>query len=845
MAKRLVPNCFALSHRRRSLRSAVLLAILAFGLGMTAGRVCAQNVVDVGHDGENVSAVASDAIIMKTPPPVPKTWYEDYIITYRDNANHRFIYKKDDPTKPLPPDDIITAAGGINLVYGPQYSGSLTLSVNTAVVPKGARPRTIPAIRTNGSFDRISVPGIVGTIEAAGVIKALTMIGGYAHRIKAAEIGTVRMSAHPNALRGELFHTEIESTGVSPVGRKFLVADVSLVGVVLTRFSAPYQPVSTSISTKRARAGYGEATRIRSAPAANPQAAMQLASSPGFYVQGRKICNNDGSEFIMRGINYPHTWYPDQLNFAIPAIADTNANCVRVVLSNGLNTGEWTKDSMADVQNLYNLVAILEVHDCLGYPGNLDAAPLSTATDYWIEIKDALIGQEAYVIINIANEPFDNSVPASTWASQHITAIQSMRSAGLNHALMIDAPYWGQDSPRQMRLYAPNVLNADPNKNIIFSVHMYTYYYIDSRVNQYLLDFVNANLPLVVGEFANDQGAGKPVAAQAILDRCKQYGTGFMGWSWKGNTPADLATLDIAQNWNGPPYTAWGELLINSSSGIKSWILPSVASFSINNGADPTENLYVQLNNICTGSPTEYLASESADFSGASWLPYSAAPVFTLSTGNGIKTVYFKTRNVLGESNTMIGSITLAAPAPPIVSSFAINNGADSTANRAVVLNNSCAGAPTQYMASESASFSGASWQTYSAAPSFTLSTGNGLKTVYFKTRNSGGESNTISDSITLMVPIAPTITYFAINNGAASTTNRTVTLNSVCSTDLAAPAEYMASESSKFTGAAWKPYNAAASFTLSSGNGTKTVYFKVRNTAGVSATAKDTISKR
>ena len=87
---------------------------------------------------------------------------------------------------------------------------------------------------------------------------------------------------------------------------------------------------------------------------------------------------------------------------------------------------------------------------------------------------------------------------------------------------------------------------------------------------------------------------------------------------------------------------------------------------------------------------------------------------------------------------------------PPSVTSFAVNNGAFNTAQRTVSLNNTATCSPTQYMASESSSFNGTSWQTYSTAPSFTLSSGNATKTVYFKVKNSTGESTAVSDSITL-----------------------------------------------------------------------------------------------
>ena len=62
--------------------------------------------------------------------------------------------------------------------------------------------------------------------------------------------------------------------------------------------------------------------------------------------------------------------------------------------------------------------------------------------------------------------------------------------------------------------------------------------------------------------------------------------------------------------------------------------------------ATSTVSPVVTLNNSYSGTPTSYMASESAGFSGASWLPYSSAPAFTLSAGNGTKTVYFIVKNV-------------------------------------------------------------------------------------------------------------------------------------------------------------------------------------------------------
>ncbi len=86
----------------------------------------------------------------------------------------------------------------------------------------------------------------------------------------------------------------------------------------------------------------------------------------------------------------------------------------------------------------------------------------------------------------------------------------------------------------------------------------------------------------------------------------------------------------------------------------------------------------------------------------------------------------------------------------PTVTSLMINNGAASTSSRTVTLNNTAANNPTQCTASESSSFAGARWLAYSSAPSFTLSSGAGTKRVYFKVRNSEGESPKVNDTISL-----------------------------------------------------------------------------------------------
>jgi len=79
---------------------------------------------------------------------------------------------------------------------------------------------------------------------------------------------------------------------------------------------------------------------------------------------------------------------------------------------------------------------------------------------------------------------------------------------------------------------------------------------------------------------------------------------------------------------------------------------------------------------------------------------------------------------------------------------------------------------------------------------------------------------------------ISPVISSFKISTTSALAKSHTVILNNTVGGST--PVEYMASESSSFSGAAWQPYSQAPYFTLNpSTTGSTTVYFKVKDGSG------------
>jgi mannan endo-1,4-beta-mannosidase len=311
---------------------------------------------------------------------------------------------------------------------------------------------------------------------------------------------------------------------------------------------------------------------IRKTALATLAAAMVSPAFAGWSVSGSQILDPKGNSFVFRGVNHAHAWYPDRLNQSLRDIAATGANSVRVVLANGT---QWTRTGGADVTNIINqckankLVCVLEVHDSTGYGESSAATHISRATEYWLssDIKAAITGQEDYVIVNIANEPFGNNTSASTYTSDTITAIRALRNGGLTHMLMVDAANWGQDWQNAMRDNAPTMFAADSLKNTVFSVHMYEVYDTAAKVQSYMSSFQTRGLPLVVGEFGGEHG-GKNVAEDAILQYAQDMGIGYLGWSWSGNGSC-CVNLDIVNNWNAASLSTWGNFLINSTNGIR------------------------------------------------------------------------------------------------------------------------------------------------------------------------------------------------------------------------------------------------------------------------------------
>ncbi|MGN0656845.1 MAG: glycoside hydrolase family 5 protein [Ruminiclostridium sp.] len=287
----------------------------------------------------------------------------------------------------------------------------------------------------------------------------------------------------------------------------------------------------------------------------------------GFTVSGNMLLDANGNEFVMRGINHAHTWFKNDTKTAVPAIAETGANTVRIVLSNGY---QWQKDTVHEVVDVVELckenklVTILEVHDGTGKD---DPAVLDEIADYWIEIKEALIGNEDSVILNIANEWY-GQWGGKEWAQAYVSVIPKIREAGIKNTILVDSAGWGQYG-QSVADYGKQIFEADELRNTMFSIHMYgSAGGSKAKIKKNIDGALDKGLCLIIGEFGYNHSDGD-VDEQYIMDYCTEKKVGYLGWSWKGNS-GGVEYLDIAKDWEGSVLSAdWGEILINGKNGIK------------------------------------------------------------------------------------------------------------------------------------------------------------------------------------------------------------------------------------------------------------------------------------
>ena len=177
----------------------------------------------------------------------------------------------------------------------------------------------------------------------------------------------------------------------------------------------------------------------------------------------------------------------------------------------------------------------------------------------------------------------------------------------------------------------------------------------------------------------------------------------------------------------------------------------------------------------------------------------------------------------------------------PPTGSITINDDATYTTSTSVTLTLSASdpesGVSQMRFSNNATTWTG--WETYATSKDWTLTSGDGTKTVYVEYKNGAGLSSQYSDDIIL--DTTPPTGSITINDGATYTASTSVTLT-LSASDPESGVSQMRFSNNATTWTGWETYATSKDWTLTSGDGTKTVYVEYKNGAGLSSQYSDDI---
>jgi mannan endo-1,4-beta-mannosidase len=314
--------------------------------------------------------------------------------------------------------------------------------------------------------------------------------------------------------------------------------------------------------------GFCESVCGRCGGSPNPGNPPGPGASSGFKVNGRHLYDRCGEKVVLRGVNEMIIWLPSGTD-GLPEyqeIAKTGANSVRIVWSSSGSAAQLDET----IQNALNnqLIPMIENHDATGNFGRL-----GQVVDYWTrgDILQVISKYSDRLLLNIANEA-GASVSDDDFKWGYKNAISRLRNAGVTTPLIIDGTSWGQDTAQMFRA-GPEVADSDPQRNVMFSVHLYDAGGVTADKMYRLTDQIAAwNYPMIIGEFANGTpgACDKATDYRTIMALSQQKEISWMPWSWGSVGNQDCGNqFNMGNGWFDS-LQGWGlEVAVTDANSIR------------------------------------------------------------------------------------------------------------------------------------------------------------------------------------------------------------------------------------------------------------------------------------
>ncbi|HKQ69549.1 MAG TPA: cellulase family glycosylhydrolase [Polyangiaceae bacterium] len=285
----------------------------------------------------------------------------------------------------------------------------------------------------------------------------------------------------------------------------------------------------------------------------------------GFFVVGDQVYDANGNPFRIRGVNTSHFWGGDTRP-SIPSLATAGVNTARAVFGPGPGTGAPTPDAREAIVRQYIAQGIVPMVDYHNATCQEDPALVDAAVDFWTGPDRAwLTSLDRYVMLNITNEWGPNS---AVWGETYKRAVVRLRAAGIKNLLVIDAGGACGQNAESVENFAREVVDADPEKNVVFSVHMYGFWQDagspkagtwDGRqpydMDQELTRLKATGAPIIVGEFSWQGFSDVTYGTRAALASYEKHGIGWLAWMW--HNPGGDGRVNIV---NGSTYGSSADL---------------------------------------------------------------------------------------------------------------------------------------------------------------------------------------------------------------------------------------------------------------------------------------------
>jgi len=272
---------------------------------------------------------------------------------------------------------------------------------------------------------------------------------------------------------------------------------------------------------------------------------------------------------------------------------------------------------------------------------------------------------------------------------------------------------------------------------------------------------------------------------------------------------------------------------------------PPVGSLLIDNGAEITATRDVTLS-LAASDKYGVLgmrASASPDFTGVDWVPFATSMMWSLSGGDGPKTIYVMFKDSNGWVSKVVNdSIVLDTTAP--VGTVSIDDGANYTRSRDVILSFEAQDiiGVVDMRVWEDGDIATRDWEPFNATRGFQISSGDGPKVVLAEFRDRAGHVSVAASDTIILDTIAP-MARVTINHDDMFTNSTRIMLEIIL--DEANLVDVMQmSEDATMASASWEAPETSTSLVLSDAEGLKTVYVRGRDAAGnVGDSALDTIT--